>query len=65
MDHPRARVALEERGRWLPNWLLRRLYRPLIGPTAARFEQALVDRKTEKLGSGSFNFGPINEPDPI
>ncbi|WP_310384692.1 molybdopterin-dependent oxidoreductase [Roseateles sp.] len=46
MDHPRARVALEERGRWLPNWLLRRLYRPLIGPTAARFEQALVDRKT-------------------
>jgi DMSO/TMAO reductase YedYZ molybdopterin-dependent catalytic subunit len=44
MEHPRARVALEERGRWLPNWLLRRLYRPLIGPTAARFEQALKER---------------------
>jgi DMSO/TMAO reductase YedYZ molybdopterin-dependent catalytic subunit len=37
MDHPRARVALEERGRGLPGWLLRRLYRPLIGPTVARF----------------------------
>lgn len=44
MEHPRARVMLEERGRWLPNWFLRRLYRPLIGPTAARFEQALKER---------------------
>jgi DMSO/TMAO reductase YedYZ molybdopterin-dependent catalytic subunit len=43
MQHPRARVALEERGRWVPNWLLRRLYRPLIGPTKARFERALQD----------------------
>ena len=37
MDHPRARVALEERGRWVPGWLLRRLYRPLIAPTVKRF----------------------------
>jgi hypothetical protein len=37
LDHPRARVALEERGRWLPGWLLRRLYRPLIAGTARRF----------------------------
>ena len=41
MVHPRARVALEERGQWLPGWLLRLLYRPLIGPTAARFELAM------------------------
>jgi DMSO/TMAO reductase YedYZ molybdopterin-dependent catalytic subunit len=41
MQHPRGRVALEERGQWVPNWLLRRLYRPFIGPTTARFERAL------------------------
>ena len=38
MVHPRARVALEERGQWVPGWLLRYLYRPLIGPTVSRFE---------------------------
>jgi DMSO/TMAO reductase YedYZ molybdopterin-dependent catalytic subunit len=32
LDHPRARVALEERGREAPGWLLRWVYRPLIGP---------------------------------
>jgi Oxidoreductase molybdopterin binding domain len=37
LDHPRARVAHEERGRWLPGWLLRRAYRPLIESTVARF----------------------------
>jgi len=42
MDHPRARVAFEERGRWLPGWLLRTLYRPLIGATAARFARAMT-----------------------
>jgi DMSO/TMAO reductase YedYZ molybdopterin-dependent catalytic subunit len=41
MDHPRARVALEERGRWLPGWLLRFAYRPLIRFTAARFSKAM------------------------
>jgi DMSO/TMAO reductase YedYZ molybdopterin-dependent catalytic subunit len=40
MAHPRARVGLEERGRW-PARLLRWLYRPLIAPTVRRFEQAL------------------------
>ena len=51
LDHPRARVALEERGLWFPGWLLRRLYRPLIPSTAKRFrlgmlknKQTLVDR---------------------
>jgi len=41
MDHPRARVALEERGQWLPGWLLRRLYRPMIPSTVAHFARAL------------------------
>ncbi|MFM8899829.1 MAG: molybdopterin-dependent oxidoreductase [Burkholderiales bacterium] len=40
MDHPRARVALEERGRIFPGWLLRRLYRPLIEPTVRKFAKA-------------------------
>jgi len=39
MDHPRARVAYEERGRWVPGWLLRYLYRPLVGPTIRLFER--------------------------
>lgn len=41
MSHERARVALEERGTGLPGWLLRRLYRPLIGPTVRAFERAM------------------------
>jgi DMSO/TMAO reductase YedYZ molybdopterin-dependent catalytic subunit len=41
MVHPRARVAYEERGQWVPGWVLRHLYRPLIRPTALRFERAL------------------------
>lgn len=44
MDHPRARVALEERGRGAPGWLLRRLYRPLIRRTVARFARAMEER---------------------
>jgi Oxidoreductase molybdopterin binding domain len=42
MVHPRARVAFEERGQWLPGWLLRVLYRPLIGPTVKHFEKATL-----------------------
>jgi DMSO/TMAO reductase YedYZ molybdopterin-dependent catalytic subunit len=41
MDHPRARVVLEERGRGVPGWLLRFLYRPLVAPTTSRFQRAL------------------------
>lgn len=41
MDHPRARVALEERGRGIPGLLLRYLYRPLIAPTIRRFQKAM------------------------
>ncbi len=41
MDHPRARVMLEERGRYFPGWFLRQLYRPLIGPTVRKFARAM------------------------
>ncbi len=41
IDHPRARVANEERGQWVPGWLLRYLYRPLVRSTVLRFERAL------------------------
>lgn len=41
MDHPRARVAFEERGRGVPGWLLRYLYRPLVRPTMRRFQREL------------------------
>jgi Sulfite oxidase and related enzymes len=32
LDHPRARVALEERGQLLPGWLLRYAFRPFVQP---------------------------------
>lgn len=41
MDHPRARVALEERGRGVPGWLLRYLYRPFVRPGIWQFRRAL------------------------
>jgi DMSO/TMAO reductase YedYZ molybdopterin-dependent catalytic subunit len=41
MDHPRARVAQEERGRWIPNIILRYLYRPLVHSTVLKFERAM------------------------
>lgn len=42
MDHPRARVAAEERGLGVPGWLLRYAYRPLIKPTVRRFRKAMA-----------------------
>jgi len=48
MDHPRARVAREERGRVLPGWLLRYLYRPLIPGTVARFAKASETRNANR-----------------
>lgn len=41
MDHPRARVALEERGRGVPGRFLRYLYRPLVRPGIWQFRRAL------------------------
>ncbi len=43
MDHPRARVEYEERGKIFPGWFLRRLYRPLIEPTKRKFREALAN----------------------
>ena len=45
MDHPRARVVFEERGRVFPGWLLRFLYRPLISSTVGRFDKASRARR--------------------
>jgi DMSO/TMAO reductase YedYZ molybdopterin-dependent catalytic subunit len=42
MDHPRGRVALEERGRFFPGWLLRAVYRLLIPSTIRNFRDALA-----------------------
>ena len=41
MDHPRARVTLEERGIGFPGWFLRHLFRPMIRPTARYFRNAM------------------------
>ena len=43
MDHPRARVALEERGRGAPGWLLRYLYRPLVPRIIALFAKTMAE----------------------
>lgn len=45
MEHPRARVAHEERGQWIPGWILRYLYRPLIGTTVERFARASAEQR--------------------
>ena len=54
MDHTRARVALEERGRAMPGWLLRYLYRPLIPGTVSLFAKASRSRQAEDgVGGGT------------
>ena len=45
MDHPRGRVALEERARWVPSWLIRPIYRLLIRSTVRNFARALARRQ--------------------
>jgi len=52
MDHPRARVAHEERGRVLPGWLLRYLYRPLIPGTVSRFAKESEKRNRKSARGG-------------
>ncbi|WP_395373641.1 molybdopterin-dependent oxidoreductase [Marinicella sp. W31] len=48
MEHPRARVEKEERGRFFPGWLLRYVYRPAIKSTISSFERALISHKEKK-----------------
>lgn len=48
IEHPRARVAYEERARYLPGWVCRYLYRPLIAPTSATFRKALNARAVQR-----------------
>lgn len=49
MDHPRARVEFEERGRWLPGRVYRFCYRPLIRPTIRAFRRALVEQHAARF----------------
>ncbi|TDU31862.1 DMSO/TMAO reductase YedYZ molybdopterin-dependent catalytic subunit [Panacagrimonas perspica] len=49
MDHPRARVAFEERGRFFPSWMLRHLYRLLIPFSVWNFERALARYRARRL----------------
>jgi len=54
MSHPRARVALEERGTGVAGWLLRYLYRPIVRPVIWRFERATKRHlKTRREFKGS------------
>ena len=46
MEHPRARVAHEERGQFFPGWLLRYAYKPLVNPTKRLFARALVQNNS-------------------
>lgn len=48
MDHPRARVAHEERAKGGPGWFFRYLYRPLIKSTVKEFEKALAEYESLK-----------------
>jgi len=41
LDHPRARVKEEERGRWIPGWILRYVYRLFIASTVKKFSNAM------------------------
>jgi DMSO/TMAO reductase YedYZ molybdopterin-dependent catalytic subunit len=45
LAHPRGRVALEERGRFLPGWAYRHIYRALIAGTLAHYERAAEQRR--------------------
>jgi len=49
MDHPRARVAFEERGRGVPSRLLRRIYPVLIPPIRWLFRVTLERHEARTL----------------
>jgi DMSO/TMAO reductase YedYZ molybdopterin-dependent catalytic subunit len=43
LDHPRARVALEERGQLLPGWVLRYAFRPFVQPIIRKLKRITAD----------------------
>ena len=45
IDHPRARVAHEERGNYLPGAVYRYLYRPFVNPTIKQFQRGLERKR--------------------
>ena len=49
LDHPRARVNKEERGRWVPGWMLRYVYRLLINGAVKDFDDAMRRYKGKQL----------------
>jgi DMSO/TMAO reductase YedYZ molybdopterin-dependent catalytic subunit len=51
LDHPRARVAFEERGQFLPGWFSRYLFRPLIGPIIRKLNPPVTDEGTNSHAS--------------
>lgn len=65
MDHPRARVAVEERGTLFPGILLRYLYRPLISSTVTRFANAITAHGEAAHGEAAHRDGvrPGSSPD--
>lgn len=52
MDHPRGRVAFEERARFLPIWLVRLVYRALM-PGARRKMRKALEAYRAKGGPGA------------
>ncbi len=49
MEHPRARVAYEERGKVLPGWILRYLYRPFVRYTIRKYSAAYNRYQAQNL----------------
>jgi DMSO/TMAO reductase YedYZ molybdopterin-dependent catalytic subunit len=45
LDHPRARVAFEERGQLLPGWVLRYAFRPFIQSIIRDLKRITADQK--------------------
>ena len=44
LDHPRARVHKEARGRWVPGWVLRYLHKPMVSSTEKDVSDAMKNK---------------------
>jgi DMSO/TMAO reductase YedYZ molybdopterin-dependent catalytic subunit len=51
LDHPRARVAFEERGQLLPGWLLRYAFRPFIQPIIRDLKRISAEARSRSPGT--------------